>query len=697
MIQEQSYYEKVYAGFLGMNIGIRLGAPVEPPIWTANRIEEFYGEITDYIKEYKNFAADDDANGPVFFLRALRDKKESDKLSPQNVADAWLNYCREGIGMFWWGGYGISTEHTAFLNLKNGIEAPRSGSIEINGKIIAEQIGGQIFIDTWGLIFPGNPQKAAEYAMIAASVSHDGDGLYGAGFMAACIARAFETDDIEDIIITGMNCIPKDCTYNKVVQAVLDFYKKEPSNWRLCFKMLEDDWGYDKYTGVCHIIPNAGVCIMAMIYGKTFARGVEIATMAGWDTDCNAGNIGTILGVAGGLKEIPTRYRKPINDSIVLSGISGYLNVLDIPTYAKEISCIGYSLLGKSPPKEWLFTDGTISFDFMAEGSTHGLRIRGGNNCAISHSTTGQKTGTGCLKIHVHNLVRGDSNYIYYKSFYRRDDFNDERYMPVFSPTAYPGQTVQITLCANRIKGDGIIIRPYVMTSSSKEILIQDSRMLKDSQWHDISFIIPEANGEMIEEIGFIVESNSTGKNSDMGCLYLDRFEITGKAEYAIDISKQSKEFSSITPFSHNHGSWDIEDGAMHAMCLEHAEAMTGNYYMENVCVQGRITAHTGTSHLVSARVQGALHGYYAGFHDGKACICKNDTKFEILKSSDLMLECGKTYDVNFTVIENTLKLEIGGATIIEMTDDSYAYGMCGYAMYSQGRSSFGNMYIKEV
>ena len=170
----ENYLEKVYSGILGMNIGIRLGAPVEPTIWTYERIRDTYGEITDYVKEYKNFAADDDANGPVYFLRALRDDAIDRELVPQDVANAWLNYTREGVGMFWWGGYGISTEHTAYLNLKNGIPAPRSGSIGQNGKILAEQIGGQIFIDTWGLCFPGNPKKAAEYGKTAASVSHGG-------------------------------------------------------------------------------------------------------------------------------------------------------------------------------------------------------------------------------------------------------------------------------------------------------------------------------------------------------------------------------------------------------------------------------------------------------------------------------------------------------------------------------------------
>src|SRR5690606_19286543 len=165
----ENYLEKVYAGFLAMNAGIRLGGPVEPEVWTDKRIQEVYGELKGYVKEYINFAADDDANGPVFFIRALYDDARDRELRPEDVGKAWLNYAREGIGMFWWGGDGVSTEHTAFLNLKKGLQAPLSGSAETNGIIIAEQIGGQIFIDTWGLLFPGQLEKAADYAEIAAS------------------------------------------------------------------------------------------------------------------------------------------------------------------------------------------------------------------------------------------------------------------------------------------------------------------------------------------------------------------------------------------------------------------------------------------------------------------------------------------------------------------------------------------------
>ena len=83
--------------------------------------------LWDYPVQYKNFAADDDSNGPVFFIRALEDCEDVKKFSAQDVAEALLNYAPYEHGFFWWGGYGTSTEHTAYLNLRSGIPAPRSG------------------------------------------------------------------------------------------------------------------------------------------------------------------------------------------------------------------------------------------------------------------------------------------------------------------------------------------------------------------------------------------------------------------------------------------------------------------------------------------------------------------------------------------------------------------------------------------
>ena len=329
MLSETDILFRIYSGFLGKAIGVRLGAPVEPTIWTYERIRSTYGEITSYLRDFNNFAADDDTNGPVYFIRAMRDYQL--RPTPDQVAQTWLNYAGDGHGMYWWGGYGRSTEHTAYLNLRAGIPAPRSGSIAQNGAAIAEQIGGQIFIDSWGWVNPGNPERAAEMSATAASVAHDGDGLNGARFVAACIASTFTARSIGEVFEAGFATLEAGSTYARVAEAVRAFHAEHPKDWRACRDMLTADFGYDRYPGVCHIIPNAGVLVLALLYGEgDLPRTVEIATMCGWDTDCNAGNAGAIVGTLQGAQKTWDKYRKPINDAIVASGVTGTLNIVDI-------------------------------------------------------------------------------------------------------------------------------------------------------------------------------------------------------------------------------------------------------------------------------------------------------------------------------------------------------------------------------
>jgi len=697
----ENYLEKVYSGFLGMNIGIRLGAPVEPSIWTYERIVKTYGNITGYIKDFINFGADDDVNGPVFFLRALYDEGIHKELDPEHIANAWLNYARDGVGMFWWGGYGTSTEHTTYLNLKNGIPAPKSGSIEQNGKILAEQIGGQIFIDTWGLVLPNNIEKAARYARAAASVSHDGDGLNGAAFIAACISKAYVTCDVEEIISAGLSVIPDDSTYAKVIRAVIDFYRKVPEDFRACRKYLEENWGYDKYRGVCHIIPNAGICVLSLLYGKgDFNRTVEIATMCGWDTDCNAGNVGTIMGVACGISGIGAHYKKPINDSVVLSGISGYLNILDLPSYAKELCLLGYKLAGEDAPENLKkgVVEGEIYFDFELSGSTHNMRVSDPFYCSIKHTEDKAYKGTGALQVLFDRMERGKKCKIFYKPFYRKVDFNDERYSPVFSPTAYSGQMVSMMVYTERWNGESISLSPYVRNTFTNEDVVIRGMIIKDEGWVNISFTIPDLDGAVVDEVGIILEGNSPSKNKDLGRLFIDEFKIFGKSYYSIDIKKQKKEFGSITPFSHNNGAWSIEGDYMEAITIEHAEAMTGNYFMKDACIKGIIIPENGDSHLISARVQGALRGYYAGF-DGKdrASILLNNKSISRIASAEFKWEYGKEYSLELKVQGNEIGLSIDNVNILKVVDETLKYGMAGYAKYSMGRTLFGNLTIEEL
>lgn len=697
MIPER-YLEKLYAGVLGMNSGIRLGAPLEPLEWTAERIQQVHGDIKGYVKDYKTFSADDDANGPIFFIRSLYDEAKDKEIEAEDVGKTWMNYCREGIGMIWWGGEDISTEHRAFTNLQKGIKAPQSGSAKVNGVVMAEQIGGQIFIDSWGLIFPADIEKAAYYAEVAASVSHDLNGLYGARFMAACISNAFSAQSINEVLQTGLSMIPSDSTYAKMVRAVTNFHQKNPANFRLCRQYLEEFWGYDKYPGICHIIPNAAVCVLALLYGEgNFSKTIEIAVMCGWDTDCNAGTVGTITGVLTGLEGIPEHYRKPINDSIVASSVSGYLNIVDLPTFTQELALLGYRMAGLEPPEEVLesIKEGDVFFNFHLPGSTHGFKTDNPFKAFLRHN---KHVGEGSLEVIFDRMVEGDVSKVFYKPFYRRQDFNDEKYKPTFAPKAYSGQTVSVDFFLDQWQGSGLVVTPYVRITDNQECLYLTKCELNNQAWNHVDFQIPDTAGSLIDEVGYKIESPSNLTCRAIGALYVDNFHIKGQVDYSIAFSKQFEEFGSLTPFAHNKGNWKLDGQTMKYSSSEDCSSYTGNYYTKDAVIEAVITPIVGVSHKLIFRAEGIQRQYLIGF-DGshQVSLIKKDFGYERLITVPFEWKHHQAYVYKVEYHENKICFFIDDEKLIEYNDSRFSKGMFGFGCLEKGEAVISSFKIKEV
>ena len=469
-------------------------------------------------------------------------------MDEKDVAEALLNYAPFEHGFFWWGGYGVSTEHTAYLNLKYGIPAPESGSSYQNGEIIAEQIGGQIFIDCWGLVSPGNPEQAAYLAKKAASVTHDGEGIFGGIFVSCCISAAFEKTTIEDVIETALHYIPRDCTYAKMVHDIQNFYKKHPEDWRLCMEWIQNHYGYDKYGGNCHIIPNAAVMVLSLLYGNgEFSKTINICNMCGWDTDCNVGNIGAIMGVYCGIDGIDfEKWVKELQDLLICSSTLGYLNIRTISDYVSELTIWAYQLAGENLPSTWKSLEDAHAENchFEFPGAIHGFGAYIDDHTEeyeveVVNSSDYARSGNRSLKVEWPASRNGNKLFVSRRSYYFPEEFYDSRYNPAFSPKVYPGQKLQGWIYSVK---DGFQASVWAKDKRSGACWSSESVNLTAGKWIQLEWRIPSGLDACIYEYGFCVESRTGDTSKEGACFYFDDVMYDEQVDYVIDFAKETEE-----------------------------------------------------------------------------------------------------------------------------------------------------------
>ncbi len=490
------YVERVYAGVLGKMIGVYIGRPFEG--WTYERIMAELGEISYYVNERLPrqpplVVTDDDLAGTFTFLRALPDYDNSPDLTPAQIGQTWLNYIIEKRAILWWGGLGNSTEHTAYLRLKNGIPAPQSGSMALNGKIVAEQIGAQIFIDGWAMVAPGNPALAADLARRAASVSHDGAAIHGAQVLAAMEALAFVESDVNELLDCGVSFIPQDAVIYRLIGDIREWHAGE-SDWRKTRQRIAAQYGYDSFGGNCHVVPNHALIILGLLYSDDdFQKAMLVVNTAGWDTDCNAGNLGCLMGIKNGLTGLDSGpdWRGPVADRLYLATADGGRAITDAAAETYHVVNVGRALAGEPPlaPK-----DGA-RFHFELPGSVQGFRPEG-EGVSLENAPRHSQRGARALALNYQGQGGAST-----PTFILPDELGMEGYELLASPTLYAGQTVHVGLSADHSTRVRLFIRLYnaqdeLDTVRGPELTLEPHDYAQ-SQWR-----IPDTKGQPIAEIG---------------------------------------------------------------------------------------------------------------------------------------------------------------------------------------------------
>lgn len=619
---------RLYGGWIGKVIGVIHGANTEG--WTYEKIGRVFGEITTYPFFFRRFAADDDINGPLFFQRVLLDHGNVDVGSCE---DTFLNYVSDGHGFFWWGGYGVSTEHTAYKNLVSGAKTGTSGTRMLNGKVLANQIGGQIFSDCWGFLNLGNETQAARMAATMASVTHDEDGLEGARFISGAIAAAYDSKSVTEIFERAFALLDPGSGYASMARDVWNYCNTNPDSWRSAFAYVSEKYGYQHYQGVCHIIPNAAVIVLSLYYGGgDFSKTINIANMCGWDTDCNVGNLGSILGVYNSIHGIDPSWLGMVNDFICASSSMGYLNIQTVSD-AAMLSLRLISKLYDCPlPRGWSEAakknEGQL-FHFFFPTSTHSFSTRSGDGVPVKLENISKmdkdgnivKSGLGIIVPMIENN-QGFS--IFYNSYYTPGMFDDNRYLPDLSPKIYPGDTIAASFST---KDCGRIrLTPFFKDRISGRIfqMEKESVLVEGCSDFELRFRIPSSWNIIVEEIGWTVLACNVAARetkTDLS-LTLKSVEIIDSPSYSMDCGRIPTEVWTAVDtcpagFSYLRGAMEICDGALSfSSCDLPTELYTGNTNWRNIAFEASFIPNSGNQHYVLFSVQGSSRSFLAGFEN---------------------------------------------------------------------------------
>ena len=316
------YQTRIAQAWAGRISGCMLGKPVEMmsmrkgpanladyldrvKAWPLREYIPFAPEVDDHVEHPEACremmcaaVPDDDINYTVISLLLL--EEYGPHFTTADVGRAWLRYL-PGAMVF-------TAEREAYAKLlasagmrfPSGAE-PTMDLEECSDNPYNDWIGAQIRADLYGWVNPGNPDQAASMAARDASLSHRGEGVYGAVAIAVIGALIGGGMEIHQALEAAVTFLPADSECAKALMLGLSEVSSPNAN-RI----------HDAYKGMSpvHTVNNLALVAWGLARGaEDFSIAVGDTVAAGWDTDCNGATVGGLWGLAGG--EIPKEWTAP--------------------------------------------------------------------------------------------------------------------------------------------------------------------------------------------------------------------------------------------------------------------------------------------------------------------------------------------------------------------------------------------------
>lgn len=300
----ETYKDKVYACWVGKNIGGTMGGPYEGVRKTL--------DIQGFATKPNEVLPNDDLDLQLIWLHAVEFE------GPRNITadvlgEYWLSFITG-----YWNEYGI-----ARMNMERGVYPSVCGDMDNDWK---HSNGAWIRTEVWATLAPAYPDLAVRYAIEDSKVDHGmGEGTYAAAFVAALESAAFVVSDIRQLIEIGLAKIPAESRMAKSVRLVLKCYDEGKTWLEARNTVLEAN--ADIGDGWFQAPSNVAYVVLGILYGGgDFKKSMITAINCGDDTDCTAGTVGSILGIMYGTKGLPKDWCEYMGDEIVTGTINTCLS-----------------------------------------------------------------------------------------------------------------------------------------------------------------------------------------------------------------------------------------------------------------------------------------------------------------------------------------------------------------------------------
>ena len=307
-LQAEVVWDKIRGGLLGQMLGNLNGIPHE-----MKYINE-PGDVPPYTPSLPDGArTDDDTDFEWVYIDAMQ-RKRTVFIPTNEIAELWRTRINRRI----W----CSNQYARVL-MDLGLEPPLTGNIALN-PWADFNISGQFLCETFALIAPGMPKTAGRIGLHYTRVAIDGEPAQTTQLFTAMIATAFLTDDMTEVLESGIASLDEESVLNEIVADVRRWHQEFPNDWRETRLRIKQK--YSRHNGAMRdrngYEMNSAAVIGPLLYGKgDFAETLRLAFSFGWDADNTAATAGTILGVMKGYRwmmaqgwDIRDRYRNTTRD-----------------------------------------------------------------------------------------------------------------------------------------------------------------------------------------------------------------------------------------------------------------------------------------------------------------------------------------------------------------------------------------------